>query len=117
MIKSELVRRITVQNPHLYQRDVQRIVDTFFGEIAAAMTRGDRVELRGFGVFSVKHRSARTCRNPRTGAHVSVESKSMPFFKTSKEIRERFNKPENAKSYAVSPGDMGRLMPQEPQQA
>ena len=92
MIKSELVQRIAAQNPHLYQRDVENIVNAILGEITAAMARGDRVELRGFGAFSVKHRPARTGRNPRTGAHVSVEQKSVPFFKTGKEMRERLNK-------------------------
>ena len=92
MIKSELVQRIASQNPHLYQRDVENIVNAILGEITAAMSKGDRVELRGFGAFSVKHRPARTGRNPRTGAHVSVEQKSVPFFKTGKEMRERLNK-------------------------
>ena len=92
MIKSELVQRIAAQNPHLYQRDVENIVNAILGEITGAMARGDRVELRGFGAFSVKHRPARTGRNPRTGAHVSVEQKSVPFFKTGKEMRERLNK-------------------------
>ena len=91
MIKSELVQRIAVQNPHLYQRDVENIVNTILNEIIAALARGDRVELRGFGAFSVKHRQARIGRNPRTGADVSVNHKSVPFFKTGKEIRERLN--------------------------
>jgi integration host factor subunit beta len=89
MIKSELVQRIAAQNPHLYQRDVENIVNAILNEITGAMAQGDRVELRGFGAFSVKHRPAR---NPRTGAHVSVEQKSVPFFKTGKEMRERLNK-------------------------
>jgi integration host factor subunit beta len=92
MIKSELVQRITDQNPHLYQRDVENIVNAILGEIIAALARGDRVELRGFGAFSVKNRPARTGRNPRTGSHVSVEKKSVPFFKTGKEMRERLNR-------------------------
>ena len=92
MIKSELVQRITEQNPHLYQRDVENIVNAILGEIIAALARGDRVELRGFGAFSVKNRPARTGRNPRTGTHVSVEKKSVPFFKTGKEMRERLNR-------------------------
>ena len=91
MIKSELVQRISAQNPHLYQRDVEKIVNAILGEIVAAMARGDRVELRGFGAFSVKQRPARTGRNPRTGAHVSVDQKCVPFFKTGKEMRERLN--------------------------
>src|SRR5215471_15262512 len=60
MIKSELVQRIAAQNPHLYQRDVENIVNAILGEITSAMAKGDRVELRGFGAFSVKHRPART---------------------------------------------------------
>jgi integration host factor subunit beta len=91
MIKSELVQRIAVQNPHLYQRDVETIVNTVLNEIIAALARGDRVELRGFGAFSVKDRQARIGRNPRTGADVSVNRKSVPFFKTGKEIRQRLN--------------------------
>src|SRR5437773_2061938 len=92
MIKSERVQRISAQNPHLYQRDGENIVNAILGEITAAMARGDRVELRGFGAFSVKNRPARTGRNPRTGAHVSVDKKSVPFFKTGKEMRERLNR-------------------------
>ena len=93
LIKSELVQRIATQNPHLYQRDVENIVNAILGEITSAMAKGDRVELRGFGAFSVKHRPARTGRNPRTGAHVAVDKKSVPFFKTGKEMRERLNRP------------------------
>ncbi len=91
MIKSELIQHIAQDNPHLYQRDVERIINTIFGEIATALSRGDRVELRGFGAFSVKHRPARTGRNPRTGEPVNVASKWVPFFKTGKELRERLN--------------------------
>ena len=92
MTKSELTERLAELNPHLYQRDVEQIVGAIFDEISRALLRGERVELRGFGAFSVKHRPARTGRNPRTGAHVSVEQKSVPFFKTGKEMRERLNK-------------------------
>jgi integration host factor subunit beta len=95
MIKSELVQRLAAQNLHLYQRDVENIVDAILDEIVAAMARGDRVELRGFGAFSVKSRPARTARNPRTGAPVSVGEKSVPSFKTGKEMHERLNR--NAK--------------------
>ena len=91
MTKSELILRLAESNPHLYQRDVEKIVSTIFGQIAAALARGDRVELRGFGAFSVKQRPARTGRNPRTGAHVAVDQKCVPFFKTGKEMRERLN--------------------------
>ena len=92
MIKSELVQRISEHNPHLYQRDVENIVNAILDEIVAALARGDRVELRGFGAFSVKHRPARAGRNPRTGAHVPVDQKTVPFFKTGKEMRERLNR-------------------------
>ena len=91
MIKSELVGRIAQANPHLYQRDVERIVNTIFDEIAGALARGDRVELRGFGAFSVKSRPSRMGRNPRTGDPVHVEAKAVPFFKSGKEMRERLN--------------------------
>ena len=91
MTKSQLIQRIAELNPHLYQRDVERIVSTIFDEISAALAEGDRVELRGFGAFSVKDRSARTGRNPRTGAAVEVPRKHVPFFKSGKELRERVN--------------------------
>ena len=91
MIKSELVQRVAAQNPHLYQRDVENIVNAIFGEIVDALARGDRVELRGFGAFSIKRRDARTGRNPRTGEAVTVTEKFIPFFKTGKQLRERLN--------------------------
>jgi len=91
MTKSELVARLAERNPHLYQRDIERIVATVFEEITGALCRGDRVELRGFGAFSVKQRDARTGRNPRTGETVHVTAKHTPFFKTGKELRERLN--------------------------
>ena len=91
MIKSELVSRIAAQNPHLYQRDIENIVNTILGTIVGAMKNADRVELRGFGAFSVKSRPARTGRNPRTGEKVPVNEKYVPFFKTGKEMRERLN--------------------------
>ena len=72
MIKSELIERIATRNPHLFQRDVEHIVNAILEEIVAALSRGDRVELRGFGAFSVKNRPARTGRNPRTGEQVTV---------------------------------------------
>ncbi len=91
MTKSELIARIAAANPHLYQRDVERIVITIFEEISAALARGQRVELRGFGAFSVKKRGARLGRNPRTGEAVDVTSKAVPYFKTGKQLRERLN--------------------------
>ncbi len=91
MTKSELIQRIAELNPHLYHRDVERIVTTIFDEISEALARGDRVELRGFGAFSVKQRDARVGRNPRTGDAVQVAEKHIPFFKTGKLLRERMN--------------------------
>tara|TARA_B100000989_G_C19233532_1_gene340966 strand:+ start:102 stop:512 length:411 start_codon:yes stop_codon:yes gene_type:complete len=91
MIRSELIQIISDDNPHLFQRDVERIVNTVFEEITNAMAKGERVELRGFGAFSVKQRDARLGRNPRTGAAVSVSSKRVPFFKTGKLLRDRLN--------------------------
>jgi integration host factor subunit beta len=93
MIKSELIAHLAERNPHLFQRDIERIITTVFDEIAAALARGDRVELRGFGAFSVKNRPARVGRNPRTGQAVRVAAKAVPFFKTGKELRERLNQP------------------------
>jgi integration host factor subunit beta len=91
MIKSELVQRIASQNQHLRQRDVDDIVHAVLNQIVEAMAGGDRVELRGFGAFSVRVRKARTGRNPRTGVPVRVSRKVLPFFKTGKEMRERLN--------------------------
>jgi len=91
MLKSDLVQRISAQNPHLFQRDVANIVDAIFDEIVKALSRGDRVELRGFGAFSAKIRVARKGRT-RTGAEVQVAQKAIPFFKTGKEMRARLNR-------------------------
>ncbi|HLY53994.1 MAG TPA: integration host factor subunit beta [Stellaceae bacterium] len=91
MTKSELILRLAESNPHLYQRDVEKIVATIFGQITEALARGDRVELRGFGAFSVKERDARVGRNPRTGDSVDVGRKYVPFFKTGKQLRDRLN--------------------------
>jgi len=91
MTKSELITYVTEQNPHLYQRDVERIITTIFDEISSALSRGDRVELRGFGAFSIKQRNARIGRNPRTGATVQVPAKRVPYFKTGKQLRNMLN--------------------------
>jgi integration host factor subunit beta len=91
MTKSELIARLAEANPHLYQRDVERIVSAIFDEITTALARGDRIELRGFGAFSVKERGSRTGRNPRTGDSVEVLSKYIPCFKTGKQLREKIN--------------------------
>jgi integration host factor subunit beta len=91
MIRSELIQKIADDNPHLYQRDVEKIVNKIFDEITSAMAEGHRVELRGFGAFSVKRRDSRTGRNPRTGESVDVDEKHVPFFKTGKLLRDRLN--------------------------
>ncbi|AZO79051.1 MULTISPECIES: integration host factor subunit beta [unclassified Bosea (in: a-proteobacteria)] len=91
MIKSELVQRIAERNTHLYQRDIENIVGSILDEIVKALSRGDRVELRGFGAFSTKERAARVGRNPRTGDSVKVDQKFVPVFKTGKELRMRLN--------------------------
>jgi integration host factor subunit beta len=89
MIKSELVQVIATRNPHLFLRDVENIVSAIFDEITETLAEGNRVELRGFGAFSVKNRPARVGRNPRTGDTVEVEEKWVPFFKTGKDLREK----------------------------
>jgi integration host factor subunit beta len=91
LTKSELISELAMANPHLRGHDVETIVATIFEEITYALARGERVELRGFGAFTVKHREARTGRNPRTGASVAVDEKSVPFFKAGKELRARVN--------------------------
>ncbi len=91
MTKSELSARLAEANPHLFQRDVERIVTTIFDEISVALARGDRVELRGFGAFSAKQRGARVGRNPRTGESVQVSAKFIPYFKSGKQLREKLN--------------------------
>ncbi len=91
MIRSELVKRLALKNPNLVHEDVERIVDTFFTEIVSAISSNERVELRGFGTFSPRHREARSGRNPRTGEDVHVEEKVVPFFRSGKDIRERLN--------------------------
>ena len=87
LIKSVLVQRITDSNPHLFVRDVERIVSTIFNEITNSLAHGKRVELRGFGAFSVQHRKSRIGRNPRSGESVNVAEKYIPRFKTGKELR------------------------------
>ena len=96
MTKSELISLLAEDNPLLYQRDIEKIVATFFEEITAALAKGERVELRGFGAFSVKERKARTGRNPRTGESVEVTEKFIPYFKTGKLLREKLNEANSA---------------------
>jgi len=96
MIRSELVQKIMEENPVLNVNDAERIVNTIFDEIIETMAKGDRVELRGFGAFSVKERKARKGRNPKTGEPVDVVNKHVPFFKTGKLLRDRLNGNDNS---------------------
>jgi integration host factor subunit beta len=98
MTKSELIARIAERNPHLFQRDVERIVSTIFDQISISLANGDRVELRGFGAFSVKHRDSRVGRNPRTGEAVNVSEKTVPYFKTGKQLRDLLNATQTTES-------------------
>ena len=91
MIKSELIAKLAAENPHLTRTDVERVVNTLLESMTTALERGGRVELRGFGAFSVRGRPARSGRNPRTGETVEVEAKAVPFLKSGKELRERLN--------------------------
>jgi integration host factor subunit beta len=91
MIKSELIEKTAAQNPHVYQRDVEKIVNTILDTITTGLAQGDRVELRGFGMFRVKGRNARTGRNPRDGTKVAVSEKAVPMFKTSRDMHRRLN--------------------------
>ena len=102
MTRSELIASLAEENPHLTIADVEKIVSTLFDEMSAALSRGERVELRGFGAFTVKQRQARAGRNPRTGEAVAVAQKSVPFFKAGKELRERVNKPKSASQAALA---------------
>jgi integration host factor subunit beta len=94
--KSDLIKRLADANPHLYMRDVERIVATVFNQITAALARGDRVELRGFGAFSTRARGGRAARNPRSGEQVAVPDKTVPHFRTGKELRDRLMAVERA---------------------
>ena len=91
MIRSELLQALAKENPELRAEDVERAVDAFFDEIGDSLASGGRVELRGFGAFSTRHRDARRGRNPRTGESVSVPEKRVPYFKPGKEMRARLN--------------------------
>jgi len=91
MIKSELIEKIVEENPHLFHRDVEKIVGVVLDEITEAIASGKRVELRGFGAFSVKKRNARIGRNPRTGEKVEISEKYVPFFRTGKLLKKRLN--------------------------
>jgi integration host factor subunit beta len=116
MTKSELISELAAANPHLQGPDIETIVGTIFNEITAALARGHRVELRGFGAFTIKKRDARTGRNPRTGAAVPVDEKVVPFFKAGKELRERVNRPvaRNGASRAGDPAKLAAKIPAKP---
>ena len=92
MTRSELIAKLAAKNPTLYHRDIERLVGTILDEIGSALEQGNRVELRGFGAFSVRYRKARVGRNPRTGSSVQVAEKKVPFFKMGKGMRERLNR-------------------------
>lgn len=108
MTRSELIAELSAAHPHLTSRDIELIVTTVFSEIGNALARGGRVELRGFGAFTVKRRDARTGRNPRTGAAVPVEEKAVPFFKAGKELRERINRGGGTASAALTAPNRAR---------
>ncbi len=91
MIKSELIAALGTENPHLTQKDIERVVGVVLERMIVALEEGGRVELRGFGAFSIRSRPARAGRNPRTGASVDVRAKHVPFFKSGKELRARLN--------------------------
>jgi integration host factor subunit beta len=92
LTRSDLISELAASNPHLRMADVELIVATIFDQITAALARGDRIELRGFGAFTVKQRSARIGHNPRTGVTVQVSEKTVPYFRTGKELRDRLNR-------------------------
>ena len=94
MLKSELIRKLAEKNSHLYQQDLDRVVNIVLGEILGALQTGNRVELRGFSALSVKSRKQRIGRNPRTGTSVEVTAKRTPSFRCGKELRKRLNTPE-----------------------
>ena len=92
MTRAELIAKLASKNPTLYHRDIERLVATILDEVSAALERGNRVELRGFGAFSIRERKARLGRNPRTGSSVQVSEKKVPFFKMGKGMRDRLNR-------------------------
>ena len=91
MIKSDLMKMIAEENPHLYYRDIEKIINSILNEIIFALENGKRVELRGFGAFAVKQRSARQGRNPKTGSKVDIKDKIVPYFKSGKALRQKMN--------------------------
>ena len=92
MNKSDLISKITSNNPVFYQKDASKIVNVFFSTLSLALIKSERIELRGFGVFDVKKREARIARNPKNGDMVAVPSKNIPFFRMGKAMKDRINK-------------------------
>ena len=90
--KSDLILKIANLNPSIYQKDASKIVNAFFETITKALSKNERVELRGFGVFDVKKREARIARNPKNGAPVAVPAKNVPYFRMGKGMKDRLNK-------------------------
>jgi len=103
MIKSELVEILTRSRPFLHLKDAERIVDAFLEEMTEALMRGDRVELRGFGAFSVRHRRAKSGRNPKTNTSIFVEEKWVPFFKAGRDMQHRLNAVSNLDAREIDP--------------
>jgi integration host factor subunit beta len=91
VLRTELIDRVAIANPHLRLREIEMVVRTFFEEITAALARGDRVELRGIGTFSVRARRGRSVRNLRSGVAIIVPEKRVPYFKPGKRMQERLN--------------------------
>ena len=91
MTRSELVRRVVDLNPGTTLAQAEKCVAIMLEEISNALSSGGRVELRGFGVFEVRKRKARTGRNPRKGESVKVPAKAVPFFKAGKQLRQQIN--------------------------
>ena len=91
MTKSELIERLAARQTHLMQKDVELAVKHILDRISLALSRQDRVEIRGFGSFALHHRPSRVGRNPKTGEPVHIPAKHVPHFKPGKEMRERVN--------------------------
>ena len=106
MTRSGLIRRLAAAHPHCHARDLERIVDTVFERIGAALARGARVELRGFGMFSARRRGERAGRNPRTGAEMAMPGRLVPRFKAGKELLDRLNRRDGP---AGEPGSGDRI--------
>jgi integration host factor subunit beta len=91
MTKSDLVARVSERTPGISMKDSETIVNLIFDSMTEALMRGDKIEIRGFGSFKVKHRDAREGRNPRTGEEVKIPAKRTPFFKVGKELKDRID--------------------------